>query len=38
MTDAIKAVREATDWGLKESKDYVEGLLLGGAPSRIERF
>jgi Ribosomal protein L7/L12 C-terminal domain len=35
---AIKAVREATSWGLKESKDYVEGLLLGGAPSRIEPF
>jgi ribosomal protein L7/L12 len=26
--NAIKAVREATNWGLKESKDYVEGLLL----------
>lgn len=25
---AIKAVREATNWGLKESKDYVEALLL----------
>ena len=24
---AIKAVREATQWGLKESKDYVESLL-----------
>ncbi|KAB8144671.1 hypothetical protein F8S13_05385 [Chloroflexia bacterium SDU3-3] len=23
---AIKAVREATGWGLKEAKDYVEGL------------
>ena len=25
---AIKAVREATQWGLKESKDYVEALML----------
>jgi Ribosomal protein L7/L12 C-terminal domain len=25
---AIKAVREATNWGLKESKDYVEALML----------
>jgi hypothetical protein len=25
---AIKAVREATNWGLKEAKDYVEALLL----------
>ena len=25
---AIKAVREATNWGLKESKEYVESLLL----------
>jgi ribosomal protein L7/L12 len=24
----IKSVREATQWGLKESKDYVEALLL----------
>jgi len=26
--DAIKEVREATNWGLKEAKDYVESLLL----------
>ena len=25
---AIKTVREATNWGLKEAKDYVESLLL----------
>jgi hypothetical protein len=25
---AIKSVREATNWGLKEAKDYVEALLL----------
>lgn len=25
---AIKAVREATNWGLKEAKEYVEALLL----------
>lgn len=25
---AIKAVREATNWGLKEAKEYVESLLL----------
>lgn len=25
---AIKEVREATNWGLKESKDYVDSLML----------
>ncbi len=25
--EAIKRVREATDWGLKEAKDYVDTLL-----------
>ena len=25
---AIKSVREATNWGLKEAKEYVEALLL----------
>ncbi len=37
--EAIKRVREATGWGLKEAKDYVDALATGSsppAPFRIE--
>jgi len=31
--EAIKRVRAATNWGLKEAKDYVDALALGVPPS-----
>ncbi|MBN1875072.1 MAG: ribosomal protein L7/L12 [Anaerolineae bacterium] len=35
--EAIKIVREATHWGLKESKDYVESLIVDGYATPPQR-
>lgn len=31
--EAVKRVREATNWGLRESKEYVDALSQGGEPA-----
>ena len=31
--EAVKRVRELTDWGLKEAKDYVDSLARSTSPS-----
>jgi ribosomal protein L7/L12 len=31
--EAVKRVRELTDWGLKEAKDYVDSLARSSSPA-----